>query len=234
VVRDITERKLAEGTLSRLSRRLIEAHEEERSCVARELRDDLNQRMALLQIGLGQFEKGVPDLSSQAREQLHSIAKVATNVSSSIHRLSHQLHPSLLDLVGLVPSVKGLCREFFEHHNLQAEFVHHGIPQQIPEEVSLCLFRITQEALRNVVKHSGAVGAKVELIGHEDRIELCISDSGAGFSPESAKGASGLGLISMQERLRLVGGHLSVESEPSHGTRIRVRILRDAIDSHDR
>ena len=231
VVRDITERKLAQETLSSLSCRLIEAQEEERSRVARELRDDLNQRMALLQIGLGQFEQGVPGLSSHDREQLHNIADVATKVSSSIHNLSHQLHPSLLDLLGLVPSVGGLCRELSDQHNLQVQFVHRGIPEQIPEDVALCLFRITQEALRNVVKHSGAATAKVELSGHDDRIELCISDSGAGFSPEFAKGASGLGLISMQERLRLVGGQLLVESKPSHGTRIRVRVPRHAIDA---
>ncbi|HEY2117829.1 MAG TPA: ATP-binding protein [Candidatus Acidoferrum sp.] len=94
------------------------------------------------------------------------------------------------------------------------------------------MFRITQEALRNVAEHSGASGAKVELVGHQDRLELSISDSGAGFSLESAKKASGLGLISMQERVRSVGGQLSVESEPSHGTRIRVHILRQAIDSY--
>jgi signal transduction histidine kinase len=133
-----------------------------------------------------------------------------------------------LDLVGLVPSVKGLCREFSDHHNLKVEFVHQDIPRQISEEVSLCLFRITQEALRNVAEHSGAAAARVELVGHEDRLELRISDSGTGFSLESAKKASGLGLISMQERVRSVGGQLSVESEPSHGTRIRVLILRQA------
>lgn len=197
VVRDISARKRTEETLSTLNRRLIKEHEQERGRVARELRDDLNQRMALLQIRLGLFEQEVPDLPSEAREQLHSIAEVATNVSSSIHKLSHQLHPSLLDLVGLVPSVKGLRREFSDQHNLKVEFAHQDIPRQISEEVSLCLFRITQEALRNVAEHSGAAAARVELIGHEDRLELSISDSGARFSLEPAKKASGLGLISM-------------------------------------
>jgi PAS domain S-box-containing protein len=230
VVRDITGRKLAEETLSSFGRRLIEAQDRERSRVARELRDDLNQGMALLHIGLGRFEQGVPDLPSEAREQLHSIARVATKVSSSIHNLSHQLHPSLLDLVGLVPSVEGLCREVSDKHNLQVQFVNHGIPMQMRKDVALCLFRITQEALRNVVQHSGAAAAIVELSAPDDRIELCVSDSGVGFNPDSAEGASGLGLIIMQQRLRLVEGQLSVESEPSHGTRIRVRIPRHAID----
>ncbi len=115
-----------------------------------------------------------------------------------------------------------------DRDSLQISFVHQRVPEHIPKNVTLCLYRITQEALRNVAKHSGVTEAEVELLGHEDRIELCISDSGVGFSPESAKRASGLGLISMQERLRLVGGQLSVQSEPSHGTRIRVRIPRRA------
>ena len=226
VVRDITERRLAEGTLSRLSPRLIEAHEAERSHVAGELRDDLNQRMALLQIGIGQFERDVPGLSPQARVQLHSLSEVATEIASSIHNLSHRLRPSLLDLLGPVASIERLCREMSDRDGLQIKFVHQRVPERIPKNATLCLYRITQEALRNVAKHSGVTEAEVELLGHEDQIELCVSDSGVGFSPESAKRASGLGLISMQERLRLVGGQLSVQSEPLHGTRIRVRIPR--------
>lgn len=224
MVADVTERKLAEEALSSVSRRLIEAQEQERARIARELHDDWSQRMALLQIGLEQFELGMAGLSSQALQQLHQIAGVAAEVSSNIHNLSHQLHPAKLDTLGLVASLRGLSREFSEQHNLQVQFVNHDIPGQIPKDVTLSLFRIVQEALRNVVKHSGAAEAKVELSGHDDGIDLCISDSGAGFSPETAKGDAGLGLISMRERLRLVGGQLSVESEPSHGTRIRVSV----------
>ncbi len=230
VVRDITERKSAEGSLAGLGPRLIEAHEEERSQVAGELRDDLNQRMALLQIGLGQFERDVPGLSLEARMQLHSLTEVATEIASSIHNLSHRLRPSLLDLLGPVASIERLCRELSDRHNLQIHFVHHDIPEHMPKDVTLCVYRITQEALRNVVQHSGVAEATVELSGHDDRIELCISDSGVGFSPERAKGTAGLGLISMQERLRLVGGQLWVESDASHGTRIRVRITRGAFE----
>jgi PAS domain S-box-containing protein len=230
VVRDITERKIAEGSLAGLSPRLIEAHEEERGRVAGELRDDLNQRMALLQIGLGQFERDVPGLSVEARIQLHCLTEVATEIASSIHNLSHRLRPSLLDILGPVPSIERLCRELSDRHNLQIQFVHHDVPEQMPKDVTLCLYRIAQEALRNVVKHSGAAAAQVELSGYEDRIELCISDAGVGFSPESAQRTAGLGLISMKERLRLVGGQLWVESDSSRGTRIRVRILREAFE----
>jgi PAS domain S-box-containing protein len=232
VVRDITERRNAEGNLSSLSPRLIEAQETERSDVAGELRDDLNQRMALLQIGLAQLGRDLPGLSPQARTQLHGLTEVATEIASSIHNLSHRLRPSLLDLLGPVASIERLCRELSDRHNLQIRFVHRGIPEQIPKDVTLCLYRITQEALRNVVKHSGAAEAEVELIGQDDRIELCISDSGVGFSPESAKRTSGLGLISMQERLRLVRGQLSVQSETSRGTRILARIPRRTVDAY--
>jgi len=203
---------------------LIEAQEQERARIARELHDDLSQRMALLQIHLEQFQQDTTGLSFKARQQLHDIAEVSTEVSSSIHDLSHQLHPSKLDTLGLVASLAGLCREFSEQHNLQVQFFHHDIPGQIPKDVTLCLFRIVQEALHNVVKHSGASEATVQLSVHDDRIELAICDPGVGFNPESAKGDASLGLISMRERLRLVGGHLAVESEPSHGTRIHVGI----------
>ena len=230
VVRDITQRKHTEETLSSLGRRLIQAHELERSRVARELHDDLNQRMALLQIGLGQFEQDLPGLSPHARDQLRGIAQVATKVSSSLHTISQQLHPSRLDILGLVGSVDALCKEVSDQHKLRIQFVHHSVPRQLPKDVTLCLFRIVQEALRNVVQHSGSADATVELSANEDRLDLCISDSGTGFRPDPAELASGLGLISMRERLRLVDGHLSVESESSNGTRIRVRIPLRAID----
>ena len=224
IVADVTERKLAEEAISSVSRRLIEAQEQERSHIARELHDDLSQRMALLQIGLEQFEQDMPGLSSRARQQLHDLAKASAQVSSSVHDLSHQLHPSRLDTLGLVASIRGLCREFSQRHKLRVLFVHDDTQGEIPKDISLCLYRIAEEALQNVLKHSGAEDAKVELSGHSNRIDLRISDSGTGFSPESARVETGIGLISMRERLRLVGGHLAVESGPSFGTQIHVRI----------
>jgi PAS domain S-box-containing protein len=230
-VQDITERKGAEQALLSMSGRLITAHEQERTRIARELHDDLSQRMALLQIGLEQFEQDTTGLLSKDRQNLHNIVEVASEVSSNIHNLSHQLHPFKLDTLGLVASLRGLCKEFSAQHSLQVQFVNNDIPGQIPKNVALCLFRIVQEALRNVVKHSGAAEAKVELSCHGDRIDLCISDPGVGFNSESAKGEAGLGLTSMRERLRLVGGHLSIESEPSHGSRISVRVPLPTTDA---
>jgi PAS domain S-box-containing protein len=221
---DVTDRKRSEEALLDLSGHLIKAHEEERARIARELHDDLSQRMALLHIGLDEFEQETHGLSANARLRLHDIAKIATEVSSDIHELSHELHPSKLDSLGLVPAVGGFCRELSRQHGLHIQFVHHHVDEVISKEVTLCLFRIVQEALRNVVKHSGSRQAEVELSGHSDGIELRISDTGAGFDPKNINGSAGIGLVSMRERIRLVGGHLSLESEPSHGTRIRVRV----------
>jgi signal transduction histidine kinase len=221
---DITDRKRVEEALLAMSGRLITAQEEERARIARELHDDLSQRMALLQVAIDQFKQDVPDLSSEAHQQLESITEIATGVSSDICDLSRQLHPSKLETLGLLGSLSSFCREFSGQHQVQVQFLQSGILGQIPKDVALCLYRITQEALRNVAKHSGAAEAEVELSGKADEIDLCISDPGRGFDVEAAKGAAGLGLISMRERLRLVGGQLFIESAPSRGTQIRVRI----------
>jgi signal transduction histidine kinase len=220
----VEERKRTERELSELSGRLIHAQEEERFRIARELHDDFAQRMALLQVGLERFQQDTAEFSSESRQQFHNLAAMASEVSSNIHNLSHQLHPSLLDALGLTAALRSFCREFSVQHNLQVQFVNNEVPERISKDVALCLFRIAQEALRNVVKHSGAAEAQVELTAHGDQIDLCISDSGKGFDPAFAQGGDGLGLISMRERLRLVGGHISIESEPSHGTRILARI----------
>jgi signal transduction histidine kinase len=219
------ELKRSEASLQQLSGRLIDAQEQERSRIARELHDDFSQRMALLQIGLQQIEnENKAGFSSQARQQLHNTSELASEISSNLHDLSHQLHPSRLDTLGLMSALRGLCKEFSQQHKLEVQFVHKDIPEGTPKDVTLCLFRIAQEALRNVVKHSGASAATVEVSGRGDCIDLCISDAGVGFETKSAKGAAGLGLISMRERLRLVGGDIVVESEPSHGTRLHVHV----------
>jgi signal transduction histidine kinase len=220
----VEEHRRAEKELRGVSLKLIEAQEQERARIARELHDDLSQRMALLGIGLTQFERSMPELSSDAQERLQKISEVAGEVSSELHSMSHQLHPAKLDLLGLVATVGGHCREVSQQHELRVEFVHRDMDERIRKDVALCLFRIVQEALRNIVKHGHTEDAKVELSGGGGEIHLCISDEGAGFNPESAQAKGGLGLISMRERLRLVGGHLDVESEPSQGTRIYVRV----------
>jgi signal transduction histidine kinase len=160
----------------------------------------------------------------EACEKLHNMSEVASEVASNLHTLSRQLHPAKLDFLGLVAVVGNYCREVSKKQDLRIEFVHRDVGVQIPKDVFLCLFRMVQEALQNVVRHGRTGEAKVAMSGHEDGIDLCISDTGVGFNLESAEARGGLGLISMRERLRLVGGHLTLESKPSHGTRILVRV----------
>jgi PAS domain S-box-containing protein len=221
---DMTDRKIAEEALLDMGGRLITAHEQERTRIARELHDDLSQRMALLEIGLRTFELDTPGLSAHSAESLRSITKMADEISSDIHSLSHELHPSKLDALGLMLTVSGFCRDFSKQHGIQVRFVNHGVPVNISKDVSLCFFRIVQEALRNVAKHSRALEATVDLSVAADGIELCVSDSGVGIDAESQRKDAGIGLISMRERLRVVSGHLSIESGPSRGTRIRAHV----------
>jgi signal transduction histidine kinase len=216
---DITERKLSEISLHKLTGRLIRAQEEERARIAREIHDDISQRMAFLQIGLEQLTS-----TDRDREQLHILTEVASEMSTDLHSMSHQLHPAKLDLQGLIPALASFCREFSKQQGLQVMFLHHDVPVQIPKDVALCLFRIVQEALRNIVKHTNCCDAKVEVSAHGEGIDLCISDSGSGFNPECVHAKGGLGLISMYERVRSIGGQLVIESQPSDGTRIRVRV----------
>ncbi|HSE36902.1 MAG TPA: PAS domain-containing protein, partial [Blastocatellia bacterium] len=221
---DITERKVAEEALEDLSGKLISARETERARIARELHDDLNQRMALISIELEQLGQSSPDTDGRLRRHLQGIIKQAAEVSREIHRISYDLHPSKLIQLGLVAAVKGLCDELRSNHGLRIEFLHEGVPTGLPQGVSLCLYRIVQESLNNVIKHSGAEEAEVELRGTGDEVRLRVSDSGIGFDVESPTFRKGLGLMGMRERLRLVGGSISIDSKPSKGTEINVRV----------
>jgi two-component system sensor histidine kinase UhpB len=214
----------SEISLHKLTGRLINAQEKERVRIARELHDDISQRMACLQIGLEQFEQSLSKLTPTDHKQLHNLIEVASEMSTDLHSMSRQLHPAKLDLQGLVPTMASFCREFSNQHELHVTFLHHNVPAQIPKDVALCLFRILQEALRNIVKHTNSLEAKVDLSAHGDELDLCISDSGAGFNPESVQRNGGLGITSMRERLKLVEGELSIESQLQLGTTVRARV----------
>jgi len=220
---DITDRKLAEARLRDLSGRLIHAQEEERRRIARELHDDMSQRVGLLGLELDRLGQAQVQPSDFA-ERMQELRKQANDLSSHLHRLSYELHPSMITHLGLVAAVRSFCRELSRQQGIRVEFLDREVPRAMPEDVSLCLFRITQETLRNVVKHSGAADARVELIGEGDGggVRLRISDSGVGFDPEVCR--NGLGLVSMEERLRLVGGEITIDSRPNEGARIDVRV----------
>jgi PAS domain S-box-containing protein len=221
---DISERKLSEESLQNLSGRLIRAQEEERSRIARELHDDFSQRMALQCIGLAQLWKRLPESEVEERARVWEMQKRSQEMTDDMHSLSHQLHSSKLELVGLVSALSGLCAEIGEKYKIDIQFSDCELPFRVPKDVALCLFRVTQEALGNVVKHSRAKSAQVELGANESGISLRIMDAGRGFEPDLTNPHAGIGLVGMRERLRLVGGRLSVSSEPLRGTEILAEV----------
>ena len=223
VMMDITDRKAIEQSLIEMTGRLIRAQEEERCRIARELHDDFNQRLALLAIGLERLGHTLAS-EGMAASQVSELCLLTQGIASDVHRLSHQLHSAKLEHLGLVPAVKGLCRELSEQYGGQINFVHRNVPASIPKESALCLFRVAQEALSNTMKHSGVRKGQLELFGDRGTLHLCISDAGTGFDPQSASAKGNLGLISMQERVRAAGGTIAVESRPSKGTRISVHL----------
>jgi PAS domain S-box-containing protein len=220
---DITDRKLAEEAMSTMGRRLIEAQEEERTWIGRELHDDINQRLALLAVELDRWSQHIPstpELSGQIRHTQQRIMQISKDVQG----LSHRLHSSKLEYLGLATAANSFCKELAGQSNVEVQFSHAGIPRSVPKEVSLCLFRVLQEALQNAVKHSGVRSFTVDLHGTEEAIELTVSDIGRGFEEQDAFTRDGLGLISMRERLQLVHGELSVKSKTGAGTTIHARV----------
>jgi signal transduction histidine kinase len=207
-----------------LTGRLLQAQETERSRIARELHDDLGQSLALLSVEmdlLGQMPSASAD---EQNERIQDLSARIKQLSSSVHDLSHELHPSKLEQLGLVAALRALCKELTQAHGVPIDFTLHPVPNKIPEDTALCLYRIVQEALQNVLKHSGAHQASVELRQNADALWLRIADDGDGFDPINVPGGGGLGLVSMRERLYLVGGQIAIDSQPSGGTRIDVRV----------
>jgi PAS domain S-box-containing protein len=218
---DITDQKEARTALMHFSARLMRAEEEERARIARELHDDISQRLALLANGL-QEAGGTTSLTrdSLPKQRLHALLKLTLEIASDIQDMSHKLHPSKLQYLGLGSAIRDLCREVSQQHKIEIEFVVRDIPDDFGENVSLNLFRIVQEALRNVVKHSKARHVKVELSCESNVVHLRVSDDGIGFNPDSVHSQHGLGLTSMRERLRSLGGDFSIWSRPSFGTQV--------------
>jgi PAS domain S-box-containing protein len=221
---DVTDRKLAEEALASVGRRLIEAQEEERKWIARELHDDIGQRIALVSVELDRCGQQVTNAPTIVRDHIRQASQLVSDVSDDIQALSHRLHSSKLEYLGLATAAKTFCRDLSEQRHVRIEFKHSDIPAALPKEISLCLFRVLQEALQNAVKHSGAADVSVKVQGTLDGIHLTVSDSGVGFNWRHAVNGRGLGLISMRERLRLVNGELSIQSEPGRGTTILARV----------
>ncbi|HWO33483.1 MAG TPA: PAS domain S-box protein, partial [Candidatus Acidoferrum sp.] len=221
---DITERKSSAESLQALTGRLIHAQDEERARIARELHDDFSQSLALQCIDLEQLREKLPQLELDEESRLAMMLKRAKTMSEDIRSMSHELHSSRLEFVGLVPAVRGLCKEIGEKYKIGIQFTEGRIPQNIRKDVALCLFRITQEALGNVVKHSQTQSAVVELGANESGVSLRVTDQGRGFEPDGANSVKGIGLVGMTERLRLIGGRLLIRSKLFQGTEITAEV----------
>jgi len=222
VIADITERKAAEEALSTVSRRLIEAQDAERTRIARELHDDINQRLALLRVNLTSLKEELPGAGAQTSQQIEDACAEMADLGNDIQALSHRLHSSRLEYLGLDAASAGLCREISERQKIEIRVDCQGFPKDLSSDISFCLFRVLQEALQNAVKHSGATKVEVAFTSSLHEIRLMVRDSGAGFDPAITPIGHGLGLISMRERLKLVDGQLSIDSKPQFGTTILV------------
>jgi len=220
---DVTERKQAEEALSSVSRRLIEAHEEERTWIARELHDDINQRIALLAVSLEGLKQDLPTSNGQMSRRFKEVQGHVSDLGIDIQALSHRLHSSKLEYLGLAAACDGFCREFSVQQNVEIDFDSQDIPKELPQETALCLFRVLQEALQNAAKHSGVRQFEVLLKARSNEIQLSVHDSGAGFDMQKAMSGHGLGFTSMKERMKLIDGHLSIDLKPQGGTTIHAR-----------
>jgi PAS domain S-box-containing protein len=221
---DVTEQKLAQEALSNMSRRLIEAHEQERTWIARELHDDINQRLALLAVSIDRVNGKLPASAGDAKLSIREAKQQIRDLCVDIQALSHRLHSSKLEYLGLASAAAGFCRELAERQGVEIDFQCDDIPKNLGQEISLCLFRVLQEALQNATKHSSSRHFEVFLKCSSDEIALTVSDSGIGFDANEVTKGHGLGIISMRERLKLVGGELSIDSRQHLGTTVRARV----------
>jgi signal transduction histidine kinase/ABC-type uncharacterized transport system substrate-binding protein len=217
-------RKSATESLKKIGGLLIHAQDDERATIARELHDDFSQRLALQCIELTHLEHNLPESEVEERARTLNLLKESREMAADMRSLSHQLHSSRLELVGLAAALRGLCEDVTKNHKLTVDFTEPDILPGLTKDLGLCLFRIAQEALANVVNHSQAIRARIELSANANSVSLRILDTGKGFDPDLKNSGVGIGLISMRERLRLVGGRLSIRSENMRGTEIVAEI----------
>jgi signal transduction histidine kinase len=222
--REVAVRVLAEKALSKANRRLIEAHEEERTRIARELHDDISQRVVLLAIQLDRMSLNHPASAADLKQAIEEAGRQTAELGNDIRALSHRLHSSKVEYQGLAAATDSFCRELSARHGVAIDLRSENIPGDLSAEMSLCLYRVAQEALQNATKHSGSRHVDVSLKGTGNEILLTVRDFGTGFDLQDAVKGRGLGLVSMKERLNLVGGDLSIESQHLLGTTIHARV----------
>jgi PAS domain S-box-containing protein len=220
---DVTDQRTARDTLSALSGKLMEAQEDERARMARDLHDDLAQRATAIAWQLHNLARTLPAGKSEGIE-VRVTSNLAADLAKGIQLVSHQLHPAQLEILGLAPTAAAFCRSLSERHQVKIDFKHEGVRPSLPKGVAVCLFRVLQEALNNAVKYAGVQHITVTLLATPHEIELNVIDCGVGFDARSTGRGYGLGIISMKERLHLVGGEVRIESEPGVGTTVRARV----------
>jgi PAS domain S-box-containing protein len=224
---DVSVRKAAEETLAAVSRKLIEVQEQERTRIARDLHDDINQQLAMVAVEIGQLRRAPPHSPVELTNRLAELNTRLNEISTGVQSISHALHSPQLEYLGIVAAMKSFCNEFGARQALHIDFSSRDIPF-IPHDVSLCLFRVLQEALHNAAKHSQSRNFEVRLDNSANQVQLTVSDHGIGFDVERETHKGGLGLTSMRERVRLVGGRIEIQSKPMAGTTIRVHVPVDS------
>ncbi len=212
----------SEERLRDLSVRLMSAQEAERSRLARELHDDFSQRLALLAVNLHLLRQSLPGAAEDLRASVTDLYSQVQALGRDMRRMSHDLHPARLEQLGLESAIRGLCGEVSAAHGLTIRFDARDVARDVPEAVAVCLYRVAQEALQNVVKHSGAPAATLELTGGAGELRLVVSDGGRGFDLAAAQRKDSLGLSSIRERVRSIGGRFALDGGPGRGTRIEV------------
>jgi signal transduction histidine kinase len=213
------ERRRAEEAAHELSGRLIGAQEAERSRLARELHDDVTQRLALLAIDAGREER--KSAGTGAGSAMRTMREGLVRLSEDVHALSYRLHPAILEDLGLVEALKTECERLSRSCSIRMEARSEAIPDKLPHDISLCLFRVAQEALRNIARHAEAGGVEVRLAPRDGGLELSVHDDGRGFEPAQDRSRGSLGHASMRQRVLLLGGRLDIDSRPGRGTTIR-------------
>ncbi|MBI3894652.1 MAG: hypothetical protein HY313_01845 [Acidobacteria bacterium] len=224
IVRNITERKKAEEELRALTSRLISAREEETKHLARELHDVFSQRLAVLGMETAAVEQQFGCSDPACCQTLHKVGEEIGSLARDVHQLSRELHPSILDDLGLAAALRAECAAFSRQHNIAVQFEPNHVPESLPGPASLSLYRIVQESLRNIGKHAGATAVRVTLDGTDGALVLGVEDNGCGFALDQIKGKRGVGLVSMEERIRLVDGSISIRTQPGMGTTVEARI----------
>jgi len=224
---DITQRTLAEQSLSKVGKAWIEAQEEEGARVAQELHHYLD-RLILLSINLDRYEQNPPESVTDVRPKIGEIRQQVNEIVGGILDLSHHLHVWKLEYLGLARAAESFCKELADTQNAKIDFHSDGVPDELPRNIALNLFRVLQEALQNAIKHSRSQQFEVSLTFSSGRIELTVRDWGIGFDPVVAMNGPGLGLTNMRERLKLADGVLSIESQRQRGTTIRARVPLNA------